>query len=77
METPPVTGGHTRLTVLVNGEVPLRAPGAQAPMCSVPGNKITRLRLLNEAIARNFYIKLLDASGNQINLLASAARADC
>ncbi len=61
--------GTPGVTVLVNGEVPLGAPGAQAPMYSVPNNKRIRLRLLNEAIARNFYIKLLDASGNQINLV--------
>src|SRR5207249_5681492 len=56
------------VVVLVNGEHPIEKTGAETPMYTVPKGKRIRLRLLNEALTRSFRLRLLDASGNQINL---------
>jgi PKD repeat protein/FtsP/CotA-like multicopper oxidase with cupredoxin domain len=62
------TASKPGVTTLVNGEHPIARPGAETPLYTVPASKRIRLRLLNEALSRSFRLKLLDASGNQINL---------
>lgn len=62
------TASKPGTVVLVNGEHPIGKTGSETPLVTVPTGKLIRLRLLNEALVRTFRLKLLDASGNQINL---------